>query len=273
MGFFSLFSQSLINEKYIFFDVETTGLFPLADDKIIEIAMIKTEKGKIIDTINTIINPEKPIPEEASKINNITNEMVKDQPAFTKEFGEKIIDFIEDATLIAHNAIFDISFLSVELGHVGITFDRWKAIDTLKIANELFPGQKNRLSNLMRRYNILPEGELHRALIDTDGLRKIFFEFLEESIIRNNTIDQLIKKFGFKGQHVHKSIPAKIRESIIEKKTVSGSYKTREGKILDISFFPIAPVWVDKKWYLLVEEKDTKNILTLYCNNFIKIQN
>ncbi|MCK4797185.1 MAG: hypothetical protein KAT05_07370 [Spirochaetes bacterium] len=269
MSIFSLFSQSLVKEDYVFFDVETTGLYPLAGDRVIEIAMIKTSKGNIVDTIEAMINPNMPIPPQATAANNITDDMIKDSPYFNKELAEKITNFIENCILIAHNAAFDLGFLSVELGRLGITFDRWLAIDTLKIAVEIFPGQRNKLENIMRRYNILPEGELHRALIDTDALRRIFFEFLEESEIRSNTIEQLIKKYGFQGQNVHRSIPARIREAIVEKKIIKGNYQKRNGKITELSVLPISPVWVNKKWYLLAEEEKSKNVVSLNCENFI----
>jgi DNA polymerase III epsilon subunit len=273
MSLFSLFSQSLAKQNYIFFDVETTGLHPLSGDKIIEIAMIKTSKGEIIDTIETMINPNCAIPKEVTNINNITNEMVKKAPKFDNKYGEKIINFIGDYTLVAHNAAFDLSFLSVELGRNGIVFERWKAIDTLQIAKEIFPGQKNKLESIMRRYNIMPEGDVHRALIDTDVLRKIFFEFLEESEIRSKSLDQLINYYGFQGQYLYSSIPAIIRESIIEKKSVNGKYRKRDGEILSLSFIPISPVWVDDKWFLIAKDHKTKKELVLYCENFLEINN
>jgi DNA polymerase III epsilon subunit family exonuclease len=271
MSLFSLFSQSLIKENFVFFDVETTGLFPLENDRIIELAMIKTSKGNIIDTIDMIINPGKSISEEVTRINNITNEMVKGAKIFDRDLGLKIIDFIEDFTLVAHNASFDLGFVSVELGKVGLAFESWKAIDTLKIASSIFPNQSNKLENLIRRYNILPEGNLHRALIDTDALRKIFFEFLEESDIRSKSIDLLIKNYGYQAQNVHRAIPAQIREAIIEKKIINGEYKTRIGERIKLSILPIAPIWINKKWYLLADNIETKEKIYLYCNNFISI--
>ena len=273
MSIFSLFSHSLVKQNYIFFDVETTGLYPLAGDKIIEIAMIKTSKGEIIDTIETMISPNFPIPKEVTKINNITDEMVKDSPKFDKKFSEKIINFIGDYTLVAHNASFDLGFLSVELGRNGIIFERWKAIDTLKIAYELFPGQKNKLENLMRRYNIMPEGDVHRALVDTDILRKIFYEFLEESEIRSKSFDQLIIDYGYQGQYLHRSIPAILRESIIEKRYINGKYRKRDGEIIMLSILPVSPIWVDNKWFLLARDKNTKKEIVVYCDNFIEINN
>lgn len=271
MSILSLFSQSLVNEKYIFFDVETTGLYPVDGDRVIEIAMIKTVKGNIVDTIDTMINPQRLIPEEATRINQITDDMVKDAPIFDHDFGKKMLDFIGDSILVAHNAAFDLGFISVELGRIGLTFERWRAVDTLKIATRIFPGQRNRLETLMRRYNILPEGDLHRAFIDTDGLRRVFFEFLEETEIRSKSIDELIKEFGFQGMNVHRSIPAKIREAIVEKKELKGSYRNRNGEIIELKFLPISPVWVEKKWFLLAKESKKQNFITLYCNNFIEL--
>lgn len=273
MGILSLFSQSLANDKYVFLDVETTGLYPLLDDKIIEIALIKTNKGKIIDTYNTFINPMIPIPIEASSINNISDDMVKDAPVFDKELSETILDFLDDHILVAHNAPFDIGFLSAEFGRTGFTFERWKSLDTLKIANNLFAGQRNRLENIMRRYSIMPDGNLHRALADTDALRKVFFELIEESEIRSKNIDEIIKIYGFQGNNLHRFIPAIVRESIIEKKVINGQYRKRDGNLIDLSVLPKSAVWVDNKWFLLAEELNNSKYLYLYCENFYNITN
>ncbi len=271
MGLFSLFSQSLANEKYVFFDLETTGLNPLQGDKIVEIAVIKTHKGKVIDTFSTMINPEMPIPESATKINNITNDMVKDSPVFDNDFCSKIIDQIQDSILIAHNASFDLGFLSIELGRNGITFERWKSIDTLKIANKLFAGQKNKLENIMRRYNIMPDGTLHRAFSDTDILRKIYFELIEESEIRSMNIDEMLKEFGYQGNNVQRFIPAIIREAIIEKKILNGQYRTRDNNLMDLSVLPISSVWYDGKWYLFAKRIDNKQSIFLFCDNYFNV--
>lgn len=272
MGVFSLFSQSLVKEDYVFFDVETTGLFPLDGEKIIELAMIKTSKGNIVDTYETFINPQMPIPQESTRVNNITNEMVKDAPILDAEMAKNILNFIDNSILVAHNASFDLSFLSIEFGRIGISFEGWKAIDTLKIASTLFPSQRNRLENLIRRYNIMPEGDLHRALVDTDSLRRVFFELLEESEIRSNTIDQLIKNYGFQGQHVHRSIPADFREALVEKKIIKGRYKKRTGENIDLTVLPISPVWLNNRWYLLVKYEQSDNFVTLNCGSFIEYE-
>lgn len=270
MGLFSLFSQSLINEKYVFFDLETTGLNALLGDKIIEIAMLKSVNGKTVDTFYTLVNPKIPIPEEASKINNITDELLKDAPTFDS-IAEKVLDFISDSTLVAHNASFDLGFLSVELGRAGISFDRWKAIDTLKIANSIFSGQRNKLESVMKRYNIMPDGALHRALNDTEILRKVYFELVEENEIRAKSIDELVKEYGYQGNNLHRSIPAIIREALVEKRAVRGDYITRDGIKIELKILPISPVWFDGRWYLYAKKGDNEQSIYIFCDRYSNI--
>ena len=119
----------------------------------------------------------------------------------------------------------------------------------------------------------MPEGDVHRALVDTDVLRKIFYEFLEESEIRSKSFEQLITDYGFQGQYLHRSIPAVLRESMIEKKTINGKYRKRDGTTIELSVLPISPIWVDNKWFLLAKNKETKKEIALFCENFIEIYN
>ena len=85
MNTFSLFSAEHIAKTYVFFDFETTGFYPLDTDRIIEIAMIKITNGSVVDKFETFINPLRLIPEQASEVNHITNEMVKDYSDFNKD--------------------------------------------------------------------------------------------------------------------------------------------------------------------------------------------
>ncbi|HOV13165.1 MAG TPA: 3'-5' exonuclease [Spirochaetota bacterium] len=269
MGLFSLFSQSLAKEKYIFFDVETTGLFPLCGDKILEIAMIKVDGGEIVDKFESMFNPQIKISEEITNINGITNEMVKDSPVFSKDIGNDIIKFIEDTTLVAHNAAFDLGFLSTEMARVGITFDGWRSIDSLKIATSIFPGQKNKLESLMKRYNIEQKGDLHRAYNDTIILKDVFFQLLDETEIRGKTFDNILNKYGFKGIILPRSVPFTIKEAMIEKRAIFGKYKKRNGEIIEINFKPIAPVWVEKRWFIFGEDTDEKKFVTISGDNWL----
>jgi len=268
LSLLSLFSHTIAKEDFVFFDVETTGFYPLAGDRIIEIAMIRCSKGNVTGTLEVMFNPGIPIPEEASRVNKITDDMLADKPHFDKEIGTQIVEFIGDSILVAHNASFDIGFLSFELARTGIIYRDWKAIDTLKMSQKLFPNQKNKLESLMRRYNIMPEGDLHRALIDTDSLKKVFFELINESDIRNKTLEVLIREFGLAGVNIHKFIPARIREAMVDGTALSGSYKKRNGEIIELNIMPVAPVWSAKKWYLIAKDIKENTILSINAANF-----
>ncbi|MCG8569637.1 MAG: 3'-5' exonuclease [Spirochaetes bacterium] len=271
MSIFSLFSHNLVKQSYIFFDFETTGLYPLASDRIIEIAMIKTVDGKIVDTLESMINPQMPIPEEASQTNNITDEMVADAPLFNQEFAEKVLKFVEKSILVAHNASFDLSFLSMEMARNGISFENWVAIDTLKIAQAVFTGQRNNLNSLMKRYNITPNGDLHRAIVDTEVLKKVYFELVDEQDIREYEIEQIIKRFGFQGNNLPRFIPGPIREALIEKSSVKGDYLTRDRQKIQLDVLPICPVWCNNRWFLYAKDNQNGQSMILYCKRFLEM--
>ena len=141
-------TQTTVNKlkkRYIAFDVETTGLYPNIH-KIIEIGAVLFEKGEIIKIFGTLVNPGVPVSKRATAINHITNAMAKAAPK-EKEVYKELVDFLGDAldkkTLIcAHNAKFDMSFLSealMNLGYEGIINN----VDTLSIPRSLIPGLDN----------------------------------------------------------------------------------------------------------------------------------
>lgn len=270
MSIFSLFSQSLIKENYIFFDLETTGLFPLGGDRVVELAMIKTQKGEVVDKLEYLFNPGIPIPPEASAINKITNDMVMDSPLFSREIGERIIEFIDKSTLVAHNAPFDLSFLSSEMARVGITYEGWSAIDTLKMSKELLQLPKYKLDNIVRYYDLASNGEYHRALYDTECLMKIFFSLVDEESLNGKNLEYLIKKYGHIGHAIYRFIRANIREAMIDKSEIFGKYKRKDGSFTDLRVIPLAPVWVKNYWYFFGEEAGSKKILSLKSDSFVE---
>lgn len=273
MGAFSIFSQNTFKNDYTFFDLETTGIYPLAGDRIIEMAMIKVSNGKILDKLHILLNPEKEIPEEAQNIHKITNEMLRDKPVFSLNIANKLLSFIGNSILVAHNASFDIGFLSKEFAKLGIIYEEWDALDTLKMSRSAFPYEKrHNLESMIKMYGIEISDKFHRASYDTEQLVKLFFCLLDEDEFNDKSIETLIKKYGFSGYGIHKFIPAFIREAMIEKKIITGKYKRRNGEIVDISIIPKAPVWAQDKWFLLANFVDTGEEVVLYCNNFIEIK-
>lgn len=166
--------------REIVLDTETTGMDPIKGDKIVEIGCVELMNhlptGK---TYHIYLNPEREIPAEATAVHGITNEFVKDKPTFGEIVGE-FTDFIGDAKLVIHNAEFDMKFLNAELKTFGFpSLDHRRAIDTVKIAREKFPGSPANLDALCRRFNIDNSSRTyHGALLDSQLLAEVYLELL-----------------------------------------------------------------------------------------------
>ena len=174
-----------IPNKYIAFDIETTGLDPMYDE-IIEIGAIKIEDGKEIETFSTLIKPEYEIDEFITELTGITNKMVIDAPKID-EVLPKFMDFIKNSVILGHNVNFDINFIYDNL----ITEDMKPItndfVDTLRLSRRLLPKLKHyRLSDLANYYNIDTTGS-HRSLTDVRITIDIFknLEKLVESKYSN----------------------------------------------------------------------------------------
>ncbi len=166
--------------REIVLDTETTGLDPAKGDKLVEIGCVELE-GHLATGKNyhIYLNPEREIPAEATAVHGITNDFVKDKPTFGEVVGE-FLDFIGDAKLIIHNAEFDMKFLNAELKTFGFpSLDHRRAIDTVKIAREKFPGSPANLDALCRRFGIDNSNRtLHGALLDSQLLAEVYLELL-----------------------------------------------------------------------------------------------
>lgn len=166
--------------REIVFDTETTGFDPENGDRLVEIGAVE-----LINHIPTgvtyhqYINPERDVPEEAYKIHGLSYEYLKDFPTFA-QVADEWVEFVGDATLVAHNAKFDINFINYELNQLGKEGYSWdRVVDTLEIAKILFPGARNNLDALCRRFNVdNTERTLHGALLDAQLLAEVYLELL-----------------------------------------------------------------------------------------------
>ena len=153
-----------IPNKYIAFDIETTGLDPMYDE-IIEIGAIKIENGKEIETFNTLIKPEYEIDEFITELTGITNEMLKNAPPID-EVLPKFMTFIKDSIILGHNVNFDINFIYDNLINEDMHPITNDFVDTLRLSRRLLPELKHhRLSDLANYYNI-DSTDSHRSLTD-----------------------------------------------------------------------------------------------------------
>ena len=163
--------QTLDDTTYCVFDLETTGI-SFRTEKITEIGIMKVRNGEVIDSFETFVNPEKPIPMRVQEITHITDEMVKDAPTI-EEIMPKVLEFFGDSVLVAHNADFDTSFIKYNCDRMGLKFDN-TYLDTLRLAKDLFPDYKKyKLGIIAENLGIKVE-VAHRALDDVDTTVKVF---------------------------------------------------------------------------------------------------
>ena len=166
----------------VFLDTETTGLSIQEDHRIVEIACVETKD--LIPTkkiFHKLINPERKVAEDASKIHGYTDEMLKEKKKF-KDIANEFLQFIEGKKLIIHNASFDISFLNHELKKINKkTLNIKDVVDSLEIARAKYPGVSNSLDNLCKRFNIdLSKRTKHNALLDCELLREAYINLIEQ---------------------------------------------------------------------------------------------
>lgn len=166
--------------RHIILDTETTGLSPQAGHRVIEIGAIEMVNRRLTGQhFHFYLQPDRPIDAGAQAVHGITAEFLADKPRF-KDIAEPLLAFIKDATLIIHNAPFDLGFLDAELQRyekkLGLIEDHVAdVIDTLTMARNMHPGQKNSLDALCKRYGVdNTKRTLHGALLDAEILAEIY---------------------------------------------------------------------------------------------------
>ncbi len=172
-------TEYLRDQTFVAFDTETTGLWAPAH-RLVELAAVKFQPaGPSAATFQSLINPQRPIPDDVKEIHGITDEMVAESPT-VKPVLERFIEFCgEDSILVAHNALFDISFVSCELTRVGLAFGDNPILDTVDIYRRLFPGLESySLLSLVNRFDIA-QTQRHRALEDAHLVHRLFLRAVE----------------------------------------------------------------------------------------------
>tara|TARA_B100001121_G_scaffold209628_1_gene183538 strand:- start:29 stop:745 length:717 start_codon:yes stop_codon:yes gene_type:complete len=168
-----------MSKKYIVLDTETTGLEVKQGHRVIEIgAVLLNDRKKSDIHFHSYLNPSRLIDEEASKVHGITNADLENKPSFD-EIAEEFIEFIEGSTLVIHNAPFDVGFLNHELKLASTSFPMLEDIceieDSLSLARDKYPGQRNSLDALALRYDISGyDRTFHGALLDANILADVY---------------------------------------------------------------------------------------------------
>ena len=165
--------------RQIVLDTETTGLEPSQGHRIIEIGCVELFNRRLTGRhYHQYINPEREVDAGAFAVHGISNAMLDDKPVFAR-IAAPFLEFIGDAELIIHNAAFDIGFLDHELNMLypgfGSLRERCPVIDSLLLARNKHPGQKNNLDALCKRYGVdNSQRDLHGALLDAEILADVY---------------------------------------------------------------------------------------------------
>lgn len=171
--------------RQIVLDTETTGLDPARGHRVIEIGAVELlERRRSGQHLHFYLQPDRMIDVEAQRVHGITNEFLAAQPRFP-EIVEQFLEFIRGAELIIHNAPFDLGFLNHELRRCGRGYQPMEQLctvqDTLLLARQRHPGQRNSLDALCQRYNIdNSKRTLHGALLDAEILAEVYLAMTRE---------------------------------------------------------------------------------------------
>ena len=170
-------STQFKNVTFVIFDTETTGFSP-ANDRIVEVGAVKVRDGRKLGEKTWLINPKRYIPWYVQKVHNITPEMIKDSPTFAEIYPE-FLEFIDGSVLIAHNAPFDVRFISAEAERADMPAPKNACLDSLALFRNWYPELKSHtVADLIDLFEISTDGlHAHRA---TDDSLFVYFAIQKE---------------------------------------------------------------------------------------------
>lgn len=165
------------NDRQLIMDTETTGLDALKGDRIIEVGIVEMVGRKFTgEKLHVYINPQRGMDEEVIRIHGISEAFLSDKPTFD-QVAQSLYEFMDGAEIIAHNASFDMNFLIMEFDKVGMSdfAQRVQVTDSLLMAKQQYPGQKNTLDALVRRLDVGKQDRtFHGALLDSEILAEVY---------------------------------------------------------------------------------------------------
>lgn len=256
---------SRAKERYIAFDVETTGLSAYSD-RIIEIGAVLFEQGKPVKKFGTLVNAGVSIPISASAVNNITNEMLLGAPS-EKEVYADLIDFMGDSldgktVICAHNAKFDMDFLSETLMRLGFNAEI-NYIDTLSLSRKLVKGLSNYKQNTVANHFNLINQKAHRAESDAEICGLMLAKLLE--LMDASRIKNLLSFEKNKPSSEELEVCAVIQNIIVSRKgsvDLLGYYKNSSGYVDVVYIYNIVKFKFAKKGRYIIVPSNLKHIDT-----------
>ena len=196
----------------VILDTETTGLSVAENHRIVEIGCIELNNQSPTNNVfHEIINPERPVTEEAYKVHGYSNDFLANKKKFS-EIAKDFLFFIKNKKLIIHNAPFDLAFLNHELKILNYkTIDKENVIDTLEIARSKHPGSQNSLDALCKRFNIDNSKRIkHSALVDCELLKEVYINLLDQKEPKLNLENSSISDLKIEKNKLNENFNTKI---------------------------------------------------------------
>ncbi|WP_426664126.1 DNA polymerase III subunit epsilon [Rhodanobacter aciditrophus] len=181
--------------RQVVLDTETTGLEVRQGHRLVEIACVEMVGRRLTGRHwQTYLNPERPMDEGASQVTGIRDDFLQDKPLFAERVDE-FLAFIDGAELVIHNASFDVGFIDAELARLGEAYgrigDRCSVLDTLAMARERYPGQRNSLDALCKRLGVdNSRRDLHGGLIDAQLLADVYLAMTSGQVALDLAFEQ-----------------------------------------------------------------------------------
>ena len=229
-------------QRQIILDTETTGLDPKSGHRVIEIGCIELVNRKFTgEQYHIYLNPDRDSDEAALEVHGLTSEFLSDKPRF-KDIYEEFLKFISGSELLIHNAEFDVNFLDHEIKLLSkklptVSDCVTKITDTLQIAREKHPGQRNSLDALVKRYEIGGyDRELHGALLDSQILGDVYLSMTggqsdlnfsisatEQEVNENGSSNQLNSEINLKVIELNEQEKKSHKEYLLRMKEETGT--------------------------------------------------
>ncbi len=191
--------------RQVFLDTETTGLEHKQGHRVIEVAGVEVINRRVTNRhYHRYINPEREVDAGAQEVHGLSSDFLQDKPLFA-EIANDLVEFIADAELIMHNAPFDVGFLNSEFARLSLPHVEevvGSVTDTLKMAKEMRPGQRNNLDALCKHFGIdNAQRTLHGALLDSELLAEVYIAMTrgQESLVMELEVSDDVEEIGLNG--------------------------------------------------------------------------
>jgi DNA polymerase III subunit epsilon len=232
-------------------DVETTGLSAIFGDRICEVGLVRAQGDAILDTYQTLVNPQRPISLGASRVNGLHDEDVQSAPPFAA-IAEQVLAWTDGAILVCHNAPFDLGFLEVEFSRLKLHWQPAWVIDTLEIARRHYNFDSNSLPAVADQLGIETQ-YAHRALGDALTTFQVFRYFQRRLTSQGQEVTP--RYYPAQAQANEVILPSEIQDALAENKEVIITYIDAKGKE---TMRRITPLCVQEAYGIVY--------LTAYCH-------